>query len=136
MHKKRNQAESVKSTVNTSPRDVRYLYNEQSEATHVLIPIDAYEQMLLDQMAADAERILENPDTRWVDGDDLRARMAGKRLRDSRQAQGVTQKQLANKLKVSAADLSRLERNADRTMLDLARRVARALKADLGPLLS
>ena len=61
----------------------------------------------------------------------------GQRLRDIREALGMTQKQLAKKIKVSQPLLSRIEDNAGSCALKTVARVARALECDfLGALVS
>lgn len=61
----------------------------------------------------------------------------GQRLSDIRQALGMTQKQLAKKMKISQPLLSRIEDNAGSCALKTVARVARALECDfLGALVS
>jgi len=61
----------------------------------------------------------------------------GQRLRDIRQSLGMTQKQLAKRLKISQPLLSRIEDKAESSMLKTIVRVARALECDfLGSLVS
>jgi predicted DNA-binding mobile mystery protein A len=54
----------------------------------------------------------------------------GQRLRDIREALGLTQKQLAKKLKLSQPLLSRIEENAANCTLQTIVKVARALECD------
>jgi predicted DNA-binding mobile mystery protein A len=61
----------------------------------------------------------------------------GQRLRDIRQTIGMTQKQLAKRIKISQPLLSRIEDNAGSCALKTVARVARALECDfLGALIS
>lgn len=61
----------------------------------------------------------------------------GRRLRDIRETLGMTQKQLAKKLRISQPLLSRIEDNAGSCTLKTVVRLARALECDfLGVLIS
>jgi len=54
----------------------------------------------------------------------------GQRLRDIREALGMTQKQLAKRIKISQPLLSRIEEKADNCTLKTIIKVARALECD------
>lgn len=61
----------------------------------------------------------------------------GQRLRDIREALGMTQKQLAKRIKISQPLLSRIEDNAASCALRTVARIARALECDfLGAIVS
>lgn len=100
---------------------------EGSRTTHVVLPIDEYERLMLADIAREAERIMDDPNTKWIDADDYRAQRAASQLVTIRKERGMTQQQLANKLGMAQTQISRLERNPDRTTLRTLRRVAKAL---------
>ena len=99
-----------------------------SRTTHVLLPIDEYERMVSAEAVAESERILDDPNIKWVDYDDYLAKTAAKRLVAARKAKGVTQQQLANRIGMAQTQLSRIERNPDRTTLRTLKRIAKALR--------
>ncbi len=102
-----------------------------SRTTHVILPIDEYERLMLADMAADAHRVAADPQSKWVDVDDFFAQVTAKRLVAARKAQGVTQQELANRLGVAQTQISRIEKNPDRTTLRTLKRIAKALKVDV-----
>jgi DNA-binding XRE family transcriptional regulator len=105
------------------------------KATHVLLPVAEYER-ILDQLEARVlERILDEPGTRWIPASDAALRLAGESLADARRRAGLTQKQLAERLDMPQSQISRIERNPDRTTVRTLRRVAAALGLDIGSML-
>ncbi|MEX2213867.1 MAG: helix-turn-helix transcriptional regulator [Phycisphaeraceae bacterium] len=117
-----------------SRRAVRFVV-EGSRTTHALVPIDEYERLLMAEMATEAERVLDDPNTEWVDVDDLFAEFAAERVTAARKAQGVTQQELANRLGMAQTQISRIERNPDRTTVRTLKRIAKALGVDVRKLI-
>lgn len=108
--------------------------HEGGRTTHVLVPIEEYERLTLAAMARDAERSLADPATKWTDLEDFAAQVAGDKLAAARKARGLTQTELGKKLGMPQAQVSRIERNPDRTTLATLKRIARALRVDISKL--
>ena len=95
--------------------------------THVQIPIDDYEQLFGGDYIAQAAAILEDPNTKWIDGEEFALQVAGRRIAEARKAKGLTQKQLGDKLGLPQSQISRIERNPDRTTVRTVKKIATAL---------
>ena len=108
---------------------------ENGKPAYVLIPIDEYEQLVKDALISDAVNQIQQSDDDFVDADELALELASGRIAQARKAKGMTQKQLGNKLKLPQSQISRIERNADRSTVRTLKRVARALGVDVGSLL-
>ena len=108
---------------------------ENGEPAYVLVPTEEYERMVKAEMARDAEKILEDPNVEWVDADEFALQLAADRIARARKAKNLTQKQLAQRLKVPQSQISRIERNPDRTTVRTLKRIARALGVDVSALI-
>ncbi|HUU96176.1 MAG TPA: helix-turn-helix transcriptional regulator [Phycisphaerae bacterium] len=86
-------------------------------------------------MVQEAVTILEDPNTEWIDADELALQLAADRIAAARKAAGLTQAQLGKKLGLPQSQISRIERNPDRTTVRTLKRIARALKVDVRALL-
>lgn len=73
-------------------------------------------------------------DADWVDAGAFGLELAAERIAEARKAAKLTQKQLGDKLGLPQSQISRIERNPDRTTVRTLKRIARALKVDLGAL--
>jgi DNA-binding XRE family transcriptional regulator len=104
-------------------------------ATHVLVPVEDYEELVKAAMVQEAIAKLEDPNTEWIDFDDAKLQLAADRIAAARKAAGLTQKQLGEKLGLPQSQISRIERNQDRTTVRTLKRIARALKVDVRTLL-
>lgn len=98
------------------------------------VPVDEYERLIKSSMIEEAIAILNDPDEGWVDADDFALELAAERVARARKAAGMTQKQLAAKLKVPQSQISRIERNPDHTTVRTLRRIAKALGVDVSAL--
>ncbi len=105
------------------------------EPTHVLVPVEEYEELVKASMVQEAITILEDPNTEWIDFDEARIQLAADRIAAARKAAGLTQAQLGRKLGLPQSQISRIERNPDRTTVRTLKRIARALKVDVRALL-
>ena len=103
--------------------------------THVLVPLDEYERLVKRSMVHSGVAKLESGDGDWVDADDLGLELAGAKLATARKAAGLTQKQLGEKLSLPQSQISRIERNPDRTTVRTLKRVAKALDVNVAVLL-
>ncbi len=100
-------------------------------ATHVLVPVDVYEDMLKASMVESAVATLDDPDSKWVDADAFGRKLAGEQVAKARRAKGMTQTELGAKLGIPQSQISRIERNPDHTTLRTLKRVAKALGVDV-----
>jgi len=105
-------------------------------ATYVLVPLEEYEGIVKAELARSATAKLQDPSTEWVDFEDFKLELAGTQITAARKARGLTQAQLGQKLSLPQSQISRLERNPDRTTVRTLKRVARALGVDVRALVS
>lgn len=107
-----------------------------NRTTHVLLPIEEYERLLRAGEARELAAKLEDKTTQWVDAGNVALEIAGSWIATARKQSGLTQKQLADRLRVPQSQISRIERNPDRTTVRTMKRIAAALGVDAGTLLS
>jgi len=106
---------------------------QNGEPTHVLIPVDEYDEWIKRDMALEAIAQMENEKPEdFVDADDFALELAAETIADARKRAGLTQKQLGEKLGIPQSQVSRIERNPDRTTVRTMKRLAKALKVDVG----
>ncbi len=98
-------------------------------------PRDEYERLVKRSMVHSGVAKLESGDGDWVDADDLGLELAGAKLGAARTAAGLTQKQLGEKLSLPQSQISRIERNPDRTTVRTLKRIAKALDVNVAVLL-
>ena len=103
--------------------------------THVLVPIDRFDQLTDAERALRAMETLESDSTEWIDADASALRLAGSRIRRARIAKGFTQKRLAERLRIPQSQISRIERDPDRSTLRTLKRIANALAVDIRALI-
>ena len=107
-----------------------------NRATHVLLTVDEYENLM---NAAEAQELiakLNDPSTKWIPAEQAFVQIAGSWIADARKKAGLTQKQLADKMGMPQSQISRIEKHPDRTTLRTMKRVAAALEIDISALLS
>ena len=107
---------------------------ENGRATHVLVPIDEYEELIKSGMVSRAVAQIESGDDDFVDANDFALVLATERIAKARKAKGLTQKQLGEKLNLPQSQISRIERNPDHTTVRTLKRIARALAVDIAAL--
>lgn len=98
-------------------------------------PIADYEELIKKDMMESAIAKLNAPDHEFVDADQVAREITVDRIVAARKAAGLTQKQLGDKLGLPQSQISRIERNPDRTTVRTIKRIARALSVDIGALL-
>ena len=113
-----------------NPNEHQYVI-ENGRPKYVLVPVDEYEQLIKADMAKQAVKQIESKDDDLVDADDLALQIAGDRIVRARKSAGLTQQQLAKKLRIPQSQISRIERNPDHTTIRTLKRVAKALKVDV-----
>jgi DNA-binding XRE family transcriptional regulator len=119
--------------VETEDEENVYLRHD-GEPTHVVLPVDVYERLVKSEMALYAIAA-EDDEREWVDADDLAIELAAESVMKARKAAGLTQTQLAKKLGVPQSQISRIERNPDRTTVRTLKRIAKALRVDVSALI-
>lgn len=107
-----------------------------NKATNKLTPIKGGEQFLRANEVRELTAKLEDKTTQWVDARDVALEIAGSWIAAARKRAGLTQKQLAERLGVPQSQISRIERNPDRTTVRTMKRIAAALNVEAGTLLS
>ncbi len=105
----------------------------QRPAAFVLVPIDEYERLTSGGMLASALDRLSD-DEGVVDADALALELVGQRIAKARKAAGLTQVLLGKKLNLPQSQISRIERNPDRTTVRTLKRIARALGVSVSAL--
>ena len=107
---------------------------ENGQPAYVLVPIDEYEKLIEASMAAEAIAQIERGDDGFVDADEFFRQLAGERIANARKAAGLSQTALGAKLGVPQSQISRIERNPDRTTVRTLKRIATALGVDVSAL--
>ncbi len=109
---------------------------EEGRTTYVLVPLAEYEELVKADMVGRAIAQIESGDDDFVDAYDLGLELAVERIVEARKAKGLTQKQLGEKLGLPQSQISRIERNPDRTTVRTLKRIARALGVDVSALIA
>ena len=102
---------------------------------YVILPEEEYEELLdaLDNFLAD--KIMNDPNDPVLKWEDVRRELIENRIVKARKARGVSQKELARRLKVKPSTVSRLEKRSTRPRLDTLKRVAKALRCSVHELI-
>ncbi len=108
---------------------------ENGKPAYVLVPVEEYETLVKANMIDSAVSKLDDPaQDDFVDADDFRLTLAAQRVVRARQAAGLTQKQLGDRMGLPQSQISRLERNPDRATVRTLKRIAKALGVDVSAL--
>lgn len=107
---------------------------ENGRTAYVLVPVEEYEELIKTRMVNRAIAQIESGDNDFVDADEFALELAAERIAKARKAKGLTQKQLGEKLNLPQSQISRIERNPDRTTVRTLKRIARALGVDVSSL--
>ena len=102
----------------------------------VIMEEEQYNRLLDAIDAAEAQRIASDQSDRILAWDEIKREFIINRVADAREGFGVTQKELARRLKVRQSTVSRMERgNANLTLATL-RKIAKALGCSVHQLIS
>lgn len=104
-----------------------FMTNGAGKTTHAVIPYDDYVYIIALQMAREAVPVLEDPNTEWIDGEELMASFAAPNIAAWRKKRGWTQKQLGAKLKMPQSQVARMEKTPGAITYKTLERVAKAL---------
>ena len=105
------------------------------KATHVVIPIDEYVRLSDAVEAQELAAMIEDKTVKWIDAGDLALELAGNYIAEARKQAGLTQSQLAARMGVPQSQISRIEKNPDRSTLRTMKRIAAALGMDISAML-
>ncbi len=101
----------------------------------VVMSEEEYERLLDALDVAEAERVLNDPNSRFLKWEDVQKELLRNRIAGARKERRVTQKELARRLKVKQSTVSRMEKPDANLTLATLRRVAKALKCPVHELL-
>ncbi|GMU35258.1 MAG: hypothetical protein AMXMBFR20_31300 [Planctomycetia bacterium] len=104
-----------------------------SEA-YVLVPLDEYRRLADAGLLDSALARLADKSERVVDAEKFALELAADRITKAREAAGLTQAQLGEKLSLPQSQISRIERNPDHTTIRTLKKIARALGVDVSAL--
>jgi DNA-binding XRE family transcriptional regulator len=99
-------------------------------ATAVVVPIEEYNRLVDAATSRAAERalaVLGDASAKWTDVDDALREVGASKIASARKAAGLTQKELAARVGVDQAQISRLERHPERSSLSFIMKVAAAM---------
>lgn len=112
--------------------------SRSGEAT-VRISASEYDRLLRAELALSAVRTFErdqDDSTKWVDAGQFGLDLAGETIAKARKAAGLTQHDLGRKLGMPQSQISRIEKNPDRTTVKTLKAVAKALNVDIRAFIS
>ena len=109
---------------------------QDDRPTHVILPIEQYDDLMDALEAQELADRLDDPATEWVKAEDAVLEIAGSWIARARKQAGLTQKQLAAKLRVPQSQISRIEKNPERSTVKTMKRIAKALGLDIAALMS
>jgi len=93
----------------------------------VIMSEEEYERLLDEIDAAEAERILNDPNEKTIPWEEVRRELMRNRTAEVRKGLGITQKELAKRLRVKQSTVSRWEKTDANMTLSTLRRIAKAL---------
>jgi ribosome-binding protein aMBF1 (putative translation factor) len=100
----------------------------------VLVPLDEYRRLADAGLLDSALARLADKSERVVDADKFALELAADRIIQAREAAGLTQTQLGDKLGLPQSQISRIERNPDHTTIRTLKKIAKALGVDVSAL--
>jgi len=116
------------------PRGIEFVVRGH-EVTHAVVPIRHYERLLTREEIIRSTAVLDDSDGPWIPLEDAVAQVAAHDIVKARKKAGLTQAQLAAKLKMPQSQISRIESNPDRTTVRTLKKIAKALGVDVRYLL-
>ncbi len=137
---KRSAASRRRTPDSTRPRQARHAGPESfivtaGERTHVLLEVAEYERLRAADERDELRRRLEAPRKHWVHERDAALVVAAGEIAAARQRAGLTQQELGERLGVPQSQISRIERNPDRSTVRTLKRIAAALDVDVSDFL-
>jgi ribosome-binding protein aMBF1 (putative translation factor) len=108
---------------------------DRGRVTHVLVPRKEYEDLMRSRLATDVAEQFSREGFEGIDLDSAALKLAASRVAQVRQQKGLTQMALSKKLGIPQSQLSRIEKNPERSTVRTLKRIARALGVDVTDLL-
>lgn len=102
----------------------------------VIMDEEQYERLLDAIDATEAERIAADPDDRILTWDEVKDEFVRNRIAKVREQLGITQKELARRLKLRQSTVSRMEKENANLTLTTLRKIAKALGCSVHQLIS
>lgn len=102
----------------------------------VIMDEDDYDRLLDAIDLAEAERIARDPKDPVLTWDEIKDEFIKNRIAEMREQAGITQKELARRLKVRQSTISRMERENANLTLSTLRKIAKALDCPVHQLIS
>lgn len=126
--------------VRSASRNVA-LRKGRSRSGEAMVRISAteYDRLLRAELALNAVRTVErdrDDPAKWADAGQFGLDLAGKTIARARKAAGLTQQDLGRKLGMPQSQISRIEKNPDRTTVKTLKAVAKALNVDIRAFIS
>ena len=126
--------------VRSASRNVA-LRKGRSRSGEAMVRISAteYDRLLRAELALSAVKTFERDKddaTKWSDGGQFGLDLAGETIARARKAAGLTQQDLGRKLGMPQSQISRIEKNPDRTTVKTLKAVAKALNVDIRAFIS
>lgn len=113
----------------------KVLKGQDGRASHVLLTSDHYRAIRDALHEAFTVAVALDPDAEFMSLQEMKLRTAGADIAAARKARGWTQAQLARRTKVPQSQISRIERNPDRTTIRTLKKLAKALGVDVRQLI-
>lgn len=101
----------------------------------MILTEEEYEQILDLLDVFEAERVLADESDPVLKWEDVHGTLIKNRIAQARKARGITQKELARRLKVKPSTVSRMEKKDARSRLDTLKKVAKALRCSVEDLI-
>ena len=111
------------------------LKGKDGRAAYVVLTADHFRALREALHESYAIAVALDPDAEFMSLEEMRLRTAGADLAKARKAKGWTQAKLAKKTGVPQSQISRIERNPDRTTVRTLKRLAKALGVDVRQLI-
>ena len=113
----------------------KVLKGRDGRTSHVLLTADHYRAMYDALHEAYTIAVALDPDAHFMSREEMLLRAAGSDIAAARKARGWTQAQLARRTKIPQSQISRIERNPDRTTIRTLKKLAKALGVDVRQLI-
>jgi len=103
------------------------------QVTHVVVPIDDYERLMISAMAERALHV--DPNAKRMSTAEVGRKLAGDRIRKAREALSMTREGLAVKIDVPARDIARAEDAPVESDVSLQQKLAEHLSVNIDALI-
>lgn len=101
----------------------------------VVLTEDEYEQILDALDAMEAERVLADKNDPALKWEDIHGTLIDNRIAEARKKRGITQKELATRMKVKQSYISQIENKDESPPYEIFKKVAKALSCKIDDLI-